>query len=157
MAAIDLLARAICPPGTYYSRGGCYRNSSWYYWGRWVLAGVVILLTILVIFAICCVRSRRQRKHGRRPMYGTGWMAPGKFAGQHPQQQQQWGGGGAPPAPPPPPYGGYGQQHQQAGYNNAASPYGQQREYYSQADGVQQPQSTYQPVYSPPAGPPPGK
>lgn len=156
MAAIDLLARAICPPGTYYSRGGCYRNSGWYYWGRWVLAGVVIFLTILVIFAICCVRSRRQRKHGRRPMYGTGWMAPGKFAGQHPQQQQ-WGGGGAPPAPPPPPYGGYGQQPQQGGYNNAGSPYGQQREYYSQADGVQQPQNTYQPVYSPPTGPPPGK
>lgn len=41
-----------CPSGTYYSNGYCYRNSGWYYWGRWLFAGIVIAFVIAVIVCL---------------------------------------------------------------------------------------------------------
>lgn len=126
---------------------------------------IIIALAIVLIFLTCC-RSRRQRRRGRQPMYGTGWMAPqnGKF-GVPPQQHQGWGSQGGyhmqGQAPPPPPYpqehygqqqGGYGPPPGQEGYGQ--SPYAG---YAPVETGVQQPPNAYQPAYAPPMGPPPGK
>lgn len=138
-----------CPAGYYYSRGRCYQRTGWYYWGRWVVAGIIIALTIFLCAIIACVNSRRRRKQGLRPMYGTGWMAPpGKYGGAPPNQP--WAPGYGSPAPPPPPYG------QQPQYG--ASPYGPppQNGYFGQTEGVQQPPNAYQ-GYAPPPGPPPGQ
>lgn len=46
-AAVNIAKRDRC----YYSFGNQYCRSNWYYWGRWVLAGVV--LVGLLIFAFC--------------------------------------------------------------------------------------------------------
>lgn len=150
--------RIRCGIGEVYdrSRNRCVRRSNWSFWGRWVLLALALGF-ILLLFVLFCVRSRRARRRGARPMYGTGWMAPagGKFAPAPPQQQ--WG---APPGgygmqgqPPPPPPPAYGQEH----YGPpppGPSPYAG----YGPPDGgIQQPPGTYQPVYSPPTGPPPGK
>jgi len=114
-------------------------------------------------------------------MYGTGWMAGGGKPGGPYPPQQQWGGGYAPqqqygmqPQYGPPKYGGQENQY----------PYGQENQYqygaqqgsvnpqytgttFQPSDGyygghnegvqLQSPPNTYQQVYSPPAGPPPGK
>lgn len=39
----------------YIRNGICYtnrRNSAWYYWGRWVLAGILVVVFILVLCAL---------------------------------------------------------------------------------------------------------
>jgi hypothetical protein len=41
-----VIASVSCPSGYYYSSGYCYRNSSWYGWGRWLFAGIVVLFVI---------------------------------------------------------------------------------------------------------------
>jgi uncharacterized membrane protein len=41
-----------CPSGTYYSNGYCYSNSGWYFWGRWLFAGIVILFVIAAIILL---------------------------------------------------------------------------------------------------------
>ncbi|CAI4216462.1 unnamed protein product [Parascedosporium putredinis] len=98
----QLDSRAICPSGSYYSRGQCWRRSNWYYWGRWVVAGVIIFVVVFICLIMACMNSRRRRKRGLRPMYGTGWMAPNsKFGGPHPPNQQ-WAAGYGNTAPPPP-------------------------------------------------------
>ncbi|KAK7431118.1 hypothetical protein QQZ08_002399 [Neonectria magnoliae] len=167
----DLFTRDYrCGSGRYYRNGYCYR-SRWNSWGRWLVAGLAIGLFLLVLLS-CLAISRRRRRRGVQPMYGTGWMAgggPHKFGNhQNGQQmydynhnpnqqggfQQQQAYGGYPPAPPPPAYG----QQQQPQYTgttfNANDGY-----YGNQQSGVQPPQGTYQreEVYSPPQGPPPGK
>ncbi|KFX86540.1 hypothetical protein V490_09037, partial [Pseudogymnoascus sp. VKM F-3557] len=109
-----------------------------------------------------CINSRRRRRRGLAPRYGTGWLA-GKNTGnqQHYQnndyyQRQQsgynYGGGGAAPAPP------YSPPQQQYGGGNADYDGGQQS-----GIELQQPQNSYNPqrgreqIYEPPSGPPPGK
>ncbi|KAK4193365.1 chitin synthesis regulation, resistance to congo red-domain-containing protein [Podospora australis] len=161
---VDLVKRADgCGTGNYRGYDGrCYRSSNWYWWGRWVFAGISILF-VLLIFALLFRNSRRRRRAGQAPVYGTGWMAPGP----------------APPyGPPPPQYtpqdqtnnniypppgghkynqndGYYGNQPQRPDY---ASPYGSQ---YGQQEGIQlqQPQQSYHrggdADYAPPPGPPP--
>lgn len=151
----ELFNRAFgCPTGYYYSNGRCYRRSGWYYWGRWVVAGVIIFLVIFLCATMACINSRRRRKRGLNPMYGTGWMAPNsKYGGPHPPNQQ-WASGYGNNAPPPPPYGGPPQQQY------GGSPYGQpppQNADFGQTEGVQQPPNAYHGVYSPPPGPPPGQ
>ncbi|RSM20817.1 hypothetical protein CDV31_000188 [Fusarium ambrosium] len=160
-----------CPYGYVYDsfRNEC-RRSNWSYWGRWVLAGVCIFLFFLIL--TCLFSSRRRRRRGVAPIYGTGWMAPnnkpwgnnqnnhqmhdynqGGYQGDYNQQQQQYGYG---PPPPPPAYA----QHQQPQYTGTT--FNPNDGYYGQGQysGVQPPQGTYQrddPGYTPPAGPPPGK
>lgn len=120
----------------YYYSG--YYNSAWYWWGRWVFAGLAILFVILV-FAVLFRNSRRRRKQGLQPLYGTGWMAP------------------APPPyyPPPPQYSA--QDQGQGGYK-----YGSGDGYYGgNQEGIQlqQPATAYhrgpEQEYAPPPGPPP--
>lgn len=99
-----------------------------------------------------CINSRRRRKRGLNPRYGTGWMAPSKYGQQNNPNAY---------APPPPQYtpnpGQYQPQnnYQQGGY--------QQGGYYGgQQEGIQQPQGAYYPrgndnYYEAPQGPPPTK
>lgn len=103
-----------------------------------------------------CISSRRRRKAGRKPFYGTGWAGNVRPFGQaqyNPNyntqqpygQQPAYGQGGYNAAPPN--YnqstGGYGQPG-----GEAAGYYGAQRGdvEMNNAGG-----------YAPPAGPPPGK
>lgn len=137
-----------CGSGWYQgSDGYCYPGSSWYWWGRWVFAGLAILF-VIIVFATLFRNSRRRRKLGQQPLYGTGWMAPAP-----------------PPYYPPPPQ--YTPQDQ-----NAGSPppggykYGQSDGYYAgnfngNQEGIQlqQPANAYhrstENDYAPPPGPPP--
>ncbi|KAF6817688.1 hypothetical protein CMUS01_04656 [Colletotrichum musicola] len=154
-----------------YYNGRCVERSSWYYWGRWVLAAVVVGIAVLILVVLGCMSSRRRRKRGMNPYYGTGWLSNNQK--YHPQQgtyayNQQYNGQQAG-------YAGYGQQ---GGYQNPPPAYGQQQPqytgttfnpndgYYGGHNGghnegiqLQQPQNAYQRdgTYSPPAGPPPGK
>ncbi|KAK2679444.1 Chitin synthesis regulation, Congo red resistance, RCR protein [Fusarium oxysporum f. sp. vasinfectum] len=145
----DVFARDYyrCSYGWNWNGRQCVRNN-WSYWGRWVF-------------------SRRRKRRGVKPVYGTGWMAAkpwgnnnnhqmynyGNQGGYNQGYQQNNGGYGA---PPPPPAYGQQQQPQYTGttFNTNDGYYGQ-----GQYSGVQQPQGTYQRdgAYSPPAGPPPGK
>ncbi|KAF7550583.1 hypothetical protein G7Z17_g5625 [Cylindrodendrum hubeiense] len=164
--SVNLVARYYC--NSYYSN--C--NSRWHSWGRWVVAAIAAGLFLLVLFS-CLLVSRRRRNRGVQPIYGTGWMAPGKYGNQpnnhqmydYNQQggqfQQQQAYGGYPPAPPPPAYGQQ-QQPQYTGTTFDANDgyYGQHNQQPPpQHTGVQPLQGTYQreEVYSPPQGPPPGK
>ncbi|APA11941.1 hypothetical protein SS1G_05489 [Sclerotinia sclerotiorum 1980 UF-70] len=119
----ELHSRATC-----YRRGyGYYRcNSAWYRFGRWILAGILIFVGLILLFAIMCITRRRRRRNqirsGNTPMtynqsntYGP--SAPNNY---NSQSQQQY----APPAGAPPNYGGGNQ------------------DYYG-ASGVTQPQNTY--------------
>ncbi|KAF4438899.1 hypothetical protein FACUT_4527 [Fusarium acutatum] len=163
----DIFARDYyrCPYGRSWNGQRCVRNN-WSYWGRWVLAGIVIFFFVLLLS--CCLFSRRRKRRGVKPVYGTGWMAAkpwgnnnnnhqmynyGNQGGYNQGYQQNNGGYGA---PPPPPAYGQQQQPQYTGttFNTNDGYYGQ-----GQYSGVQQPQGTYQRegAYSPPAGPPPGK
>jgi len=163
----DVFARDYyrCSYGWNWNGRRCVRNN-WSYWGRWVLAGIVIIFFVLFLF--CCLFSRRRKRRGVKPVYGTGWMAAkpwgnnnnnhqmynyGNQGGYNQGYQQNNGGYGA---PPPPPAYGQQQQPQYTGttFNTNDGYYGQ-----GQYSGVQQPQGTYQRegAYSPPAGPPPGK
>ncbi|KAF5630854.1 hypothetical protein F52700_7073 [Fusarium sp. NRRL 52700] len=164
----DIFARDYyrCSYGWNWNGRTCVRNN-WSYWGRWVLAGIIIFF--FVLFLSCCLLSRRRKSRGVKPVYGTGWMAAkpwgnnnnnnhqmynyGNQGGYNQGYQQNNGGYGA---PPPPPAYGQQQQPQYTGttFNTNDGYYGQ-----GQYSGVQQPQGTYQRegAYSPPAGPPPGK
>ncbi|KAM3075755.1 hypothetical protein ACMFMG_007881 [Clarireedia jacksonii] len=142
----------------YYGR--CY--STWNSWGRWVALAVIVVAFILLAFALSCVNSRRRRRRGMAPMYGTAWMAPPPY-GQHGQNQQYpnqpWNGPHAPPMYSPP-----GVVPQQTGntFNSNDGYYGH-HQYQGQENGIelQQPASAYQRgadnVYQAPMGPPPGK
>jgi len=155
-----LAARFIgnCPSGTYYSNGYCYSNSSWYFWGRWLLAGIVILFIIGAIVLLGCINSRRRRKRGLAPRYGTGWMAP------------KYGHNTGAYVPPPPQYSATPMQNYPQGHTQQPQYTGQtfnsnEGYYGGHSEGVAQPPNTYYPqrgvggedVYEPPTGPPPGK
>ena len=143
MAPFEQLADMVkreyyCPSGYYLSGTRCYpNNSGWYWWGRWVFAGLIVLFVIALLL-ILARNSRRRRRAGIAPLRGTGWMAP------------------APPYYPPPPQ-----------YSAAAPVYPQgtgqkfnpNDGYYANQnqEGVQlqPPQNTYQPPnnnYAPPSG-----
>jgi len=140
--------------------GQCY--STWSNWGRWVALGVVVVAFILLAFLF----SRRRRRRGMAPMYGTGWMG-GNWANKPPAGQQYGGGPGAyysnepyhggaaaPPYSPPVPNQATGTT-----FNSNDGYYGGGQNAYE----LQQPQSSYQPqrggdpVYDAPEGPPPRK
>ncbi|WYZ34702.1 hypothetical protein EsH8_I_000978 [Colletotrichum jinshuiense] len=158
-----------CSSGQIYRNGGCYERGSWYWWGRWVLAAVVVGIALLILILLGCMNSRRRRKRGVQPFYGTGWMSnnnnkhnQGTYAYNQPYNGQQQGYGGYPPQPqgayqaPPPAYGQAQQQPQYTGttFNPNDGYYGG----HNEGIHLQQPQNAYQrDVYTPPAGPPPGK
>jgi len=128
-----------------------------------LFAGVAIAFFILVFCLVGCFNSRRRRKQGLAPRYGTGWMAPASKFGNN---QGHY-------APPPPQYSAtpmnnypqnnYPQQqpqHTGQTFNSNEGYYGGHNE------GVAPPPNSYYPpqrnmggdnVYAPPAGPPPGK
>ncbi|CAF9907218.1 MAG: hypothetical protein HETSPECPRED_007073 [Heterodermia speciosa] len=123
--------------------------------------------------------ARRRRRQGMNPYRGTGWAAgrvppghaPAQYTGAQPyyagNQYNQGQNQAAPPYSPTNNQGGadgyYANNQGNQGYygNNQAG----QGYFGGQQNGVelQQPNSSYQPqrggdpVYSPPAGPPPGK
>jgi len=138
----NLAERAYCPYGYGYG-GGCY--STWDYYGRWIFAAVAVFVFILILFIWACVNSRRRRKRGVQPMYGTGWMANGQY-GHHQQNN--------PNAyhPPPPAYGAQqGQAYPMENQNTGAT--------FRTADGYygagQQQEGVHKGDYAPPPGPPP--
>jgi len=159
-----LVSRATCRDyrGRLYT---CSSNnrSGWYYWGRWVVAGVALLIFFLVLVSCCCIAKRRRRR-GNKPVYGTGWMAPqGKF-GNNPQNTypmndgHESGYGAAPGGSlpnPPPAYGAQAPQYTGTTQNPSDGYYGNQQ--YN--NGLQQPPNSYQPdnMYPPPPGAPPPK
>jgi len=141
--------------------GQCY--STWNSWGRWVALAVVVGAFIILAFLFSCYNSRRRRRRGMAPMYGTGWMggnwnnkppagqqygAPGQYYSNEPYH----GGAAAPPYSPPVPSQATGTT-----FNSNDGYYGQN------AYELQHPQSSYQPqrggdpVYDAPQGPPPKK
>lgn len=132
-----------------YDDGTC-RTSAWYSWGRWVFAAVVVVFFIILFAIWGCINSRRRRRHGIRPVYGTGWMAP----------PPKYPGGPHQNYPPPPAYNAPPQQPVYTGtsFNTADG-------YYGHHQGIQMspqpPANTYhrpgQDDFAPPAGPPPGK
>lgn len=163
-----------CPSGYYFRNGACYR-SNWSYWGRWVLAAVVIVFFLVLFLTWSCISNRRRRKRGMTPRYGTGWMMPGQY-GNGQQQQPQYGNGwfgsnkfnsNAQPQyqqPPPPQYtpaqGAVPSQYTGQTFNSNEGYYGQHTN--NNDIPLQQPTSSYYPrggdnVYEPPPGPPPAK
>ncbi|KAM7209040.1 protein RCR2 [Naviculisporaceae sp. PSN 640] len=170
-----VLKRRYCD---YVDRWGNCHYSSWGGWGRWVLAGSIVLLFFLVMLMLARKNSRARRARGQRPLYGTGFLAgPAPPYTPYPQggSTNIAGGPPGPPGPPPPQYvypentghkfnsndGYYGSQGNSSNNNNgnysASSPYG------GQQSGIelQQPANTYQrgavDDYAPPEGPPPSK
>jgi hypothetical protein len=150
-----------CPSG--YSGRNCENRNDWYWWGRWVVAGVILLICI-VSLVICSITARRRRRRGVQPFYGTGWMATGQKYGAHNQQQGYNMNAYQQPQ--------YPQQNNNQGWTNPPPAYGQQQPQYTgstfrpsdgyygdgQQSGVQAPQNTYnRDGFNPPAGPPPGK
>lgn len=152
--------RYVCSYG-YDVYGDCY--SRWNTWGRWVALAVVVVAFILLAFLFSRYNSRRRRRRGMAPMYGTGWM--GGNWGHKPPFGQQYGnnggyypnqpynGGAAPPYEPPVPNQATGTT-----FNSNDGYYG-----HNNAYELQPPQSSYQPqrggdpVYDAPQGPPPTK
>ncbi|KKY18211.1 hypothetical protein UCRPC4_g05056 [Phaeomoniella chlamydospora] len=101
-----------------------------------------------------CLSARRRRRSGLQPYRGTGWVGRTPFghgpAQYNPNYNQQ-----AQYNPPPPQYTPQGGYYGGAGQNQGYFGGGQQ-------NGVelQQPSNVYrggEPVYEPPAGPPPSK
>ena len=151
---------------SYDSDGNCYTNrSSWSYWGRWVLAAIVIIFFIALLFFWTCLRNRRRRRQGMQPHYGTGWM----MYGQQPQYGNGWFGhnkgnsnnNNYQQQPPPPQYtpaSPVGNQYTGQTFNSNEGYYG----HHNNDIPLQQPTNSYyprggEPVYEPPAGPPPAK
>jgi len=88
-----------------------------------------------VFLACACTTSRRRRRAGRNPYYGTGWAAGNYRTNQYNQNQY-------PQAPP-----------QENNYYAHNQPQQQQPPYYARDDqttGIEMPQRTY----APPEGPP---
>ncbi|KAA8573372.1 hypothetical protein MFRU_053g00050 [Monilinia fructicola] len=133
--------------------GNCY--STWGSWGRWVVLVLIIVGFLLLAFALSCMNSRRRRRQGIQPMYGTGWMAKPPPYDQHNQPGTYNYG------PPPPMYTQAGPiPPQQTGntFNSNDGYYG----HHGQQGGIelQQPPNAYtrggDDVYQAPVGPPPG-
>ncbi|KAI8635169.1 chitin synthesis regulation, resistance to congo red-domain-containing protein [Xylariaceae sp. FL1651] len=144
-AASLLQTRVICSDGQYYYNGSCRYGDTWYWYGRWIFAAVLIGLVLIIFFAWACINSRRRRRRGINPMYGTGWMAPnnGNQYYNNPQAYRQ-----PPPAYGAPPDQSYPMTNQ---YQTTDGHYNQQ------STGVEPPKHVYGGDYAPPAGPPPGR
>ncbi|KAI0136494.1 chitin synthesis regulation, resistance to congo red-domain-containing protein [Xylariales sp. AK1849] len=149
----SLLSKRYC--SSYNSYGDCNNTSAWGYYGRWIFAGVVIIVVLAIFFLWACINSRRRRRGGMRPMYGTGWMASGPGQNQNNPQAYNQGYNNAPPA-----YGAQGQSYPMQN-QHTGNTFNQNDGYYAggQREGVQQPKNVYGNGndYAPPEGPPPAK
>jgi len=98
--------------------GNCH--SAWYRWGRWVLAGILIFLAIVLIFFFMCLRKRRSRRRMTSASTRMTYQAPiapqtGAYYNQeqnqdyNPGYNQGYNQNYAAPEGPPPQYGGYEQ------------------------------------------------
>lgn len=143
----------------YYGNNGYYGHSNWYYYGRWIFAGVVIVAVIFIFFLWACINSRRRRKRGLKPMYGTGWMANNQQGYQNNPHGYSNGYQNAPPAYGAPQGQSYPMQNQYTGNTFNAND-----GYYGQHEGIQQPKDAHTTAngntaatgdYAPPPGPPP--
>ncbi|KAI9646355.1 hypothetical protein NHQ30_004345 [Ciborinia camelliae] len=136
--------------------GNCY--STWGNWGRWVVLVLIIVGFVLLAFALSCLNSRRRRRQGMQPMYGTGWMAKPPPYGHYNQAGAYHYG------PPPPVYTqgqGQGIPQQQTGntFQSNDGYYG----HHGEGIELQQPPNAYVreggagagDVYQSPVGPPP--
>ncbi|KAI2638086.1 chitin synthesis regulation, resistance to congo red-domain-containing protein [Xylaria nigripes] len=145
----SLLQKRFCTRPFYSTINGCVYGSPWFWYGRWIFTAVLVGLFFIILFLWFCVSSRRRRRHGARPMYGTGWMAPNN-GGQYYNNPQGYSGQAY--QQPPPAYGAPGQSYpmdnQYRGTNN---------QYGQQASGVEAPKNVYSGDYAPPSGPPPNK
>jgi hypothetical protein len=135
--------------------GNCY--SSWGSWGRWVALAVIVICFLILGFLCSCYNSRRRRRRGLAPMYGTGWMGGKTPVGQQYGQggyysNQPYNGGAAPPYSPPVPNQATGTT-----FNSNEGYYGQQGYELQQPQSSYQPQRGGDPVYDAPVGPPPKK
>ncbi|CAN8099459.1 unnamed protein product [Discula destructiva] len=157
-----------CPDNYYYDGYGRCRASGWWYYGRWILAAVVIVFFVVLFVTWSCMKNRRRRRQGLAPMYGTGWMPAPAYNnnGQQPQYNQGgWLGGfghknnnNQPPPPQYTPAPAQGQQYTGQTFNSNEGYYG----HHQNDVPLQQPAGSYyprggEPVYEPPAGPPPAK
>ncbi|KAI6093852.1 chitin synthesis regulation, resistance to congo red-domain-containing protein [Hypoxylon rubiginosum] len=140
-----------CDDYEYNRYGQCY--SAWNWYGRWIFAGVVIFLVLVLFFLWACINSRRRRRNGLQPMYGTGWMANNQGGNPHYNNAQGYNN-------PPPAYGApqgqsYPMQNQYTG-----TTFSRNDGYYGQ-EGVQAPKNVYnnhgKDDYAPPEGPPPAR
>jgi len=167
-----------CPSGYHLRNGRCYQ-SNWSYWGRWVLAGIIVAFFLALFLTWSCISNRRRRRRGLNPRYGTGWMMGGANNGQHgqPQYGNGWFGHNknnhnnqqyynqqqqAPPQYTPPAQGPLGNQYTGQTFNSNEGYYGHHNNNNGNDVPLQQPGSSYYPrggdnVYEPPAGPPPAK
>ncbi|KAF7907841.1 hypothetical protein BELL_0345g00010 [Botrytis elliptica] len=137
--------------------GNCY--STWGSWGRWVVLVLIILAFVLLAFGLSCINSRRRRRQGIQPMYGTGWMAKPPPYGHYNNQPGAYNYG-----PPPPMYTPNGQiPPQQTGntFNSNDGYYGHHGHHGQPDIELQQPPNAYtrggDDVYQAPMGPPPTK
>jgi hypothetical protein len=141
-----------CPDNTYYRAGTCW--NAWDYYGRWIFMGVVVAIGIFIFFIWACINSRRRRRHGLRPMYGTGWMARGPNAPyqNNPQAYNN-------PNQPPPAYGAPPGQSYHMNQQYTGTTFQSHDGYYGHHQGVQAPKQAYNNQsnndYAPPPGPPP--
>ncbi|ESZ89750.1 hypothetical protein SBOR_9863 [Sclerotinia borealis F-4128] len=138
-----------------HSRATCYRRNYGYYtcrsgwsrFGRWILAGVLILIGLVFLFAFMCITRKRRRRnqikssnqpmaytqptntntntYGQAPVSNTYNQQPAQDY-NYSQPQQSY----APPAGAPPMYGGGGAH------------VGANQDYYG-TSGVTQPANTY--------------
>ncbi|EPS32032.1 hypothetical protein POX_d05793 [Penicillium oxalicum] len=141
-----VLSRRYC--GFYDDCGG---HSDWDSWGRWVAFAVIVFCAFILFLGFSCLNARRRRRHGLRPITGTGWMAPPPGP-PPPHQPVYYGNQNDYYGSPPPPQ--YSANPQNYGYFGAQNP-GQQQ------NGIelQQPAAAHAAsrAYSPPPGPPPSK
>ncbi|KAI2629690.1 chitin synthesis regulation, resistance to congo red-domain-containing protein [Hypoxylon sp. NC1633] len=144
-----------------YRYGNC--RSDWYWYGRWILAAVVIVVVLALVAIWACINSRRRRRAGLQPMYGTGWMAgkPGPNNGYYNNHPQ--GYNNPPPAYGAPPGQSYPMENQYTG--TTGTTFSPNDGYYGQREGVvQPPKNVYNnnnknsaDDYAPPTGPPPNR
>jgi len=116
-----LIARYVYGCNSYYDN--C--NSAWHRWGRWVLAGVVIFVGLVVIAGVLLMQNRRRRRsHPVATSTPMAYQAPIAPAGgyynsqtaqpydqnlnpQYEPQQTYNRTYAAPEGPPPPQYNTY--------------------------------------------------
>lgn len=140
-----------CEDGYFDRYGNCYSAWSWY--GRWIFAAVVIVLVLAIFLLWACINSRRRRRQGLQPMYGTGWMAG------HPGPTNNAYYGNTPGYNNPPP--AYGQSYPMDNQYTGTT-FSPNDGYYGQHEGlVQPPKNVYNSNnkndYAPPEGPPPNR
>ncbi|KAI0383779.1 chitin synthesis regulation, resistance to congo red-domain-containing protein [Hypomontagnella monticulosa] len=141
-----------CDDDEYLRYGQCY--SAWNWYGRWIFAAVVIVLVLAIFLIWACINSRRRRRAGLQPMYGTGWMAPGQ---QNAYYNNPQGYNNPPPAYGAPPGQSFPMQNQYTG-----TTFSRGDGYYGQHEGVEPPKNVYNNTnnkndYAPPEGPPPNR